>query len=44
LKFVYFDDSGNVIHAVDETTTQQFLILQGNLWYNVEKEACGERK
>jgi hypothetical protein len=44
LKFVYFDDSGNVIHAVDETNTQQFLILQGNLWYNVEKEACGERK
>jgi hypothetical protein len=44
LRFIYFDDSGNVIHAVDETNPQRFLILQGNLWYNVEKEACGERK
>jgi hypothetical protein len=41
---MYFNDSGNVIHAVDETNTQQFLILQGNLCYNVKREACGERK
>ena len=43
-KFVYFDNTGNILHEVDETNPGWLLILQGNIWYNVEKEACGERK
>ena len=43
-KFVYFDNNGNIIHEADETNPGWLLILQGNIWYNVEKEACGERK
>jgi hypothetical protein len=43
-KFVYLNNSGNIIHEVDETNLVWLLILQGNIWYNVEKEACGERK
>jgi hypothetical protein len=43
-RFMYFDASGNVIHAVDETNPQRYLIEQGNPWYNVEKEACAEKK
>jgi hypothetical protein len=39
-KFVYFDNSQNIIHEVDETNLGWLLILQGNIWYNVEKEAC----
>ena len=43
-KFMYLNNSGNIIHEVDENNLGWFLILQGNVWYNVEKEACGERK
>jgi hypothetical protein len=43
-KFMYLNNSGNIIHEVNETNLGWFLILQGNIWYNVEKEACGERK
>ena len=43
-KFVYLDNSRNIIHEVDATNPMWLLILQGNIWYNVEKEACGERK
>jgi hypothetical protein len=43
-KFVYYDNSGNIIHEVDETNLGWLPILHGNIWYNVEKEACGERK
>lgn len=44
VKFAYFDNSGNIIHVADETNLQWFSILQGNIWFNVEKEACAERK
>jgi hypothetical protein len=40
VKFMYFDNSGNVIHTALETNPQWLLILQGNIWFNVEKEAC----
>jgi len=43
-KFVYFDNSGNIIHEIAETNMGWLLILQGNIWYNVEKDACGGRK
>lgn len=43
-KFVYFDNFGNIIHEAYETNPGWLLILQGNIWYNVEKETCGERK
>jgi hypothetical protein len=41
---MYLNNSGNIIHEVDETNLGWLLILKGNIWYNVEKEACGERK
>jgi hypothetical protein len=43
-KFVYLNNTGNIIHEVDEPDPVWLLILQGNIWYNVEKEACGERR
>jgi len=43
-KFVYLDTSRNIIHEADTMSPKWLLILQGNIWYNVEKEACGERK
>jgi len=43
-KFVYFDHTGNIIHEADDNNPGWFLIQQGNIWYYVEKEACGERK
>jgi hypothetical protein len=39
-KFAYFDNSGNIIHEVDETNLIWLAIIQGNIWFNVEKEAC----
>ncbi len=44
VKFAYFDNSGRTIHTVAETNLRWLLILQGNIWYNVGKEACAERK
>ena len=44
MKFVYFDNSGKIIHEIDETNLGWLTIIQGNIWYNVEKEACTERK
>ncbi len=41
-RFVYFDISGNIIHQADENTPSWFLVFQGNIWYNVEKEACAK--
>ena len=43
-KYVYFDNTGNIIHEVDDTNPGWFLIWQGNIWFYVEKVACGERK
>jgi hypothetical protein len=43
-KFVYFDNSGNIIHEAVETDLVWLSIIQGNIWFNVEKEACGEQK
>ena len=43
-KFVYLDNARNIIHEADATGPAWLLVLQGNIWYNVEKEACGERK
>ena len=43
-KFVYLDNTRNIIHEADAINTMWLLILQGNIWYNVEKETCGERK
>jgi hypothetical protein len=43
-KFVYFDTSGNIIHEAYETNLGWLAILQGNIWYNVEKEVCGQRE
>jgi hypothetical protein len=43
-KFVYCDNAKNIIHEVDETNLGWLSILQGNIWYNVEKETCLERK
>jgi hypothetical protein len=44
LDFVYLDNAGNVIHEALEKKPAWFFIRQGNIWYNVEKEACVERK
>ena len=43
-KFVYLDNARNIIHQADATSPIWLLILQGNIWYNVEKEACGKGK
>lgn len=43
-KFVYLDNTRNIIHEVDDTNPGWLLILQGNIWYNLEKETCSERK
>jgi hypothetical protein len=43
-RFVYFDPAGSVFHEAYETNLTWLLILQGSIWYNVEKEACMERK
>ncbi len=42
-KFVYFDNFQNIIHEVAETNLRWLTILQGNIWYNVEKEACSKK-
>jgi hypothetical protein len=44
VRFVYFDNSGSILHEVDETNLGWLMIIQGNIWYNVEEEACLERK
>ena len=43
-RFVYFDQTGSAFHEAYETNLTWLLILQGNIWYNVEKEACTEIK
>lgn len=43
-KFVYLDSARNIIHEADSAYPEWLLISQGNIWYNVEKEACGERR
>jgi hypothetical protein len=43
-RFVYFDQTGSAFHEAYETNLAWLLILQGNIWYNVKKEACTERK
>jgi len=43
-KFVYLDNTRNIIHEAHGTNPEWLLILRGNIWYNVEKEACGEKK
>jgi hypothetical protein len=39
-KFVYLDDDRNIIHNAYETSPKWLQIIQGSVWYPVEKEAC----
>jgi hypothetical protein len=43
-KFLYLDNDRKIIHEADAINPMWLLILQGNIWYNVEKEACGVKK
>ncbi len=44
VKFVYLDQDRDVIHESFETRPQWLRIVQGSLWYPVEKETCTVEK
>jgi len=41
-RFVYLETDRKLIHESTETRPEWMQIVQGSLWYQVEKEACTE--
>ncbi|HOW56782.1 MAG TPA: hypothetical protein PKZ12_02175 [Smithellaceae bacterium] len=43
-RFVYFDDTGKIIHEADDEKAGWLGIQTGDIWDKVQKEACGAGK